>query len=160
MEISIIMGSKSDLSLVRNGTELLDEFGIDYEMKILSAHRTPRELVSYVEGLANRGVKVVIAVAGKAAALPGVIAAHTDLPVIGVPVETSLLGLDSLFSIVQMPGGIPVATMGIGKAGMVNGVLFAVHILSLHNDDIRAKLVEYRQRMTEKVLESQREIEN
>ncbi len=160
MEISIIMGSKSDLSLVRNGTAILDEFGIEYEMRILSAHRTPKQLVSYVEGLAGRGVKVVIAVAGKAAALPGVVAAHTNLPVIGVPVETSLLGLDSLFSIVQMPGGIPVATMGIGKAGMVNAALFAVHILSLHNEDIKAKLIEYRQRMADKVLESQRELEN
>ena len=160
MEISIIMGSKSDFPLVHNGTAILDEFGIEYEMRILSAHRTPKQLVSYVEGLAGRGVKVLIAVAGKAAALPGVVAAHTNLPVIGVPVETSLLGLDSLFSIVQMPGGIPVATMGIGKAGMVNAALFAVHILSLHNEDIKAKLIEYRQRMADKVLESQRELEN
>ncbi len=158
MQVAIIMGSKSDYPLVKEGEDLLKAFDVSYDVRILSAHRTPEALVEYVKSLKDNGVRVVIAVAGKAAALPGVVAAHTTLPVIGVPVETKLLGLDSLFSICQMPAGVPVATMGIGRSGMINAVLFAIQILAGEDPGLEQRLLAYREEMAQKVLLSEREI--
>ena len=153
--ISIIMGSKSDSAVVEKGEKVLKDLGVDYETKVYSAHRTPKELAAYVESLQNRGIKIVIAVAGKAAALPGVVAAHTILPVIGVPVETKLMGgLDSLLSISQMPSGIPVAAMGTGNSGMINAALFACHIIALEDPEIEKAILSYRKNAAESVLEA------
>ncbi|MFC1805050.1 5-(carboxyamino)imidazole ribonucleotide mutase [Candidatus Omnitrophota bacterium] len=150
--ISIIMGSKSDLDTVKSAIDVLGEFKVPFEIKVLSAHRTPKELVRYVEGAPKRGVKVFIAAAGMSAALAGVIAAHTTLPVIGIPIETkSLKGLDSLLSTVQMPGGIPVAGMAIGKAGAKNSALFALQILGVTDKKIKSKLASYKRAMGKKV---------
>ncbi len=157
MQVSIIMGSSSDYSLVREGEVILNDFGIEFEVKVLSAHRTPNELVEYVSSLKEKGIKLIIAVAGKAAALPGVVAAHTTIPVVGVPVQTSLLGIDSLLSICQMPSGVPVATMGIGKSGMINACLFAIHCLSVYDKVLEEKLLTYRRKMAEKVLNWKKE---
>lgn len=158
MQVSIIMGSKSDYALVKEGESILSTFDIKFEFRVLSAHRTPEALIEYVQGLKEKGVRVIIAVAGKAAALPGVVAAHTSIPVIGVPVETRLLGLDSLLSMCQMPAGIPVATMGIGKSGMINAALFAVHILASEDPSLEQKLIAYRENMAQEVLLSDQEI--
>lgn len=150
--ISIIMGSDSDLETLQETVKVLKDFKVDFDIKVLSAHRTPKELSAYVEAAPGKGVKVFIAAAGGAAALAGVIAAHTTLPVIGIPIETkSLSGLDSLFSTVQMPGGIPVATMAIGKAGAKNAALFALGILGTSDSKISAKLAEYKQNMRAKI---------
>ena len=131
-KISIIMGSQSDLETLRETINILQEFKVSFEARVLSAHRTPKELENYVEAAPKKGTKVFIAAAGGAAALAGVVAAHTTLPVIGIPIETSSLkGLDSLLSTVQMPGGIPVASMAIGKAGAKNAALFALEILAI-----------------------------
>ncbi len=158
MQVAIIMGSKSDYSLVKEGEAILTAFDVKFETKVLSAHRTPEALVDYVSSLKDRGVQVIIAVAGKAAALPGVVAAHTTIPVIGVPVETKLLGIDSLLSICQMPAGVPVATMGIGRSGMINAALFCIHILASDDPGLEQKLIAYRQEMAEKVFLSEKEI--
>jgi phosphoribosylaminoimidazole carboxylase PurE protein len=153
--ISIIMGSQSDLETVNEAINVLKEFKVGFEVKILSAHRTPKELAKYVEGAAKKGTKVFIAAAGGAAALAGVVAAHTALPVIGIPIETkSLKGLDSLLSTVQMPGGIPVASMAIGKAGAKNAALFALAILGAFDKKIAKKLSAYKKVMCAKVLQA------
>lgn len=153
--ISIIMGSESDLEIVREGINLLKEFKVDFEVKVLSAHRTPKELVEYVEAAGKSSAKVFIAAAGGSAALAGVIAAHTILPVIGIPIETkSLNGMDSLLSTAQMPAGIPVASMAIGKAGAKNAAIFALEILAVSDKNIQDKLKEYRQKMKTKILEA------
>jgi len=150
--ISVIMGSESDLETVQGGIDILKSFKVKVEVKVLSAHRTPKELVQYVEAAPKRGTKVFIAAAGGAAALAGVIAAHTTLPVIGIPIETSSLkGLDSLLSTVQMPAGIPVASMAIGKAGAKNAALFALEILATSDKAIEAKLKKYKADMREKI---------
>ncbi|MDD4899545.1 MAG: 5-(carboxyamino)imidazole ribonucleotide mutase [Candidatus Omnitrophica bacterium] len=150
--ISIIMGSQSDLETLQETINLLKEFRVGFEAKVLSAHRTPKELAQYVEAASKKGVKVFIAAAGGAAALAGVIAAHTTLPVIGIPIETkSLQGMDSLLSTVQMPAGIPVASMAIGKAGAKNAALFALEILGTVDKTIAAKLLKYKQGMREKI---------
>ncbi len=150
--ISIIMGSQSDLDTVQEAINVLKEFKVAYTAKVLSAHRTPKELAKYVEIASKKGTKVFIAAAGGAAALAGVIAAHTTLPVIGIPIETaSLKGLDSLLSTVQMPGGIPVAGMAIGKAGAKNAALFALAILGITNRSIQAKLIDYKKDMAAKI---------
>jgi 5-(carboxyamino)imidazole ribonucleotide mutase len=155
--VSIVMGSKSDAGVMDAAAKILDQFGIGFEMRIISAHRTPDRAVEYGRSLRDRGVKIVIAGAGKAAHLPGVVAALTTLPVIGVPMETSDLGgLDSLLSIVQMPGGIPVATTAIGKHGAKNAGLLAVEILALANQDLTEKLAGYRAEMTKAVEEDDR----
>ncbi len=155
--VSIVMGSKSDAQIMNAGGGILDEFGVPYEMRVISAHRTPDRAVEYGRGLAERGVRVVIAGAGKAAHLPGVIAALTTLPVIGVPMQTSDLGgLDSLLSIVQMPGGIPVATVSIGKHGARNAGLLAVEILALGDSALADKLAAYRADMARAVEEDDR----
>ncbi|MFA5144623.1 MAG: 5-(carboxyamino)imidazole ribonucleotide mutase [Candidatus Omnitrophota bacterium] len=150
--ISIIMGSQSDLEIVSEAVNILKEFKVGFEIKILSAHRTPRELSAYVEAAPKRGVKVFIAAAGGAAALAGVVASHTALPVVGIPIETkSLKGLDSLLSTVQMPAGIPVACMAIGKAGARNAALFSLEILGIRNKKISLKMRRYKKEMAAKV---------
>jgi len=151
-KISIIMGSESDLETVQGAIGLLKEFKVGFEVKVLSAHRSPKELAEYVEQAPKKGTKVFIAAAGGAAALAGVVAAHTTLPVIGIPIETkSLKGLDSLLSTVQMPPGIPVASMAIGKSGAKNAALFAVAILGLSDKRLQAKLTHYRKTMRVKI---------
>lgn len=150
--VSIIMGSQSDLEIVQEAIDLLREFKTGFEVKILSAHRTPRELAGYVERAPKKGVKVFIAAAGGAAALAGVVAAHTTLPVIGIPIETkSLKGLDSLLSTVQMPAGIPVASMAIGKAGAKNAAIFALEVLGIRDASISLKLRAYKKSMRTKI---------
>lgn len=143
--ISIVMGSKSDLSTVQGAIDILKEFKVGFDVKVLSAHRTPKELAGYVEKSAQKDTKVFIAAAGGAAALAGVIAAHTTLPVIGIPIETSSLnGLDSLLSTVQMPAGIPVGCVAIGKSGAKNAALFALEILAINDKKITAQLKQAR----------------
>ena len=131
VKVSIVMGSKSDLPTMGEASKMLKEFGVEYEVRVLSAHRTPKETAEYAAGLKARGIEVVIAGAGGAAHLAGVIASETTLPVIGVPIQTKALGgLDSLLSIVQMPGGIPVATTAIGNAGAKNAGILAVQMMA------------------------------
>ncbi|AMR49422.1 MULTISPECIES: 5-(carboxyamino)imidazole ribonucleotide mutase [Bacillus] len=151
----IIMGSTSDWETMKHACDILDELHIPYEKQVVSAHRTPDLMFEYAESARDRGLKVIIAGAGGAAHLPGMTAAKTTLPVIGVPVQTkSLNGLDSLLSIVQMPGGVPVATTAIGKAGAVNAGLLAAQILSAFDDDIADKLEARRNATKQTVLES------
>ena len=151
--VGIIMGSKSDLETMQESMKVLDELQISYEAHVVSAHHTPDKMFEYAELARERGIKVIIAGAGGAAHLPGMVAAKTTLPVIGVPVQSRTLnGIDSLLSIVQMPGGIPVATVAIGKAGAKNAGLLAASILSTSNATITKKLDEYREEMTESVL--------
>jgi 5-(carboxyamino)imidazole ribonucleotide mutase len=151
--VGIIMGSKSDWETMKNASDTLARFGVPHECRVLSAHRTPVEMTSWAEGAEARGIEVVIAGAGGAAHLPGIAAAHTTLPVLGVPVESaSLKGLDSLLSIVQMPGGIPVATLAIGKPGATNAALLAVAILAGRRPELREKLREFRKEQAKKVL--------
>jgi 5-(carboxyamino)imidazole ribonucleotide mutase len=153
--VGVIMGSTSDWETMRHATETLDELGVAYEKRVVSAHRTPRLLFEYASAAAGRGLKVLIAGAGGAAHLPGMTASLTCLPVLGVPVETKALqGLDSLCSIVQMPGGIPVATFAIGSAGAVNAGLFAASILALGDPAVARALAERRSAQTRKVLKS------
>jgi 5-(carboxyamino)imidazole ribonucleotide mutase len=148
--VAVIMGSISDRGTMEKATELLDELGIYYEIKVLSAHRTPDLLFEYIEQIEEKGYKVIIAGAGGAAHLPGVIASQTLLPVIGVPIETKVMGgLDSLLSMVQMPGGVPVATMGIGNAK--NAGLMAARILAINNVELRKKLENYKKAMVQKI---------
>ncbi len=143
-EISIILGSKSDLDFIKPAEDLLKKLDVEYELKILSAHRTPEKLEEYVKKAESNGIKIIIAAAGGAAALPGVVASFTDLPVIGIPVPTKYLnGIDSLLSILQMPKGIPVATMAIGSQAPINSVLYALKILSLTDKKYREKLNSY-----------------
>ena len=151
-KIAIIMGSKSDLEVMNEAVNMLKEFGIEHEMKVLSAHRAPKDVAEYSENAAANGFKVIIAGAGAAAALPGVIAAHTTLPVIGVPIDsTSLKGIDALLSIVQMPSGIPVACMAIGKTGAKNAGLFAIEILAAGDKALEKKLQDYKKELADKV---------
>lgn len=155
VEIGIIMGSTSDWETMKHACDILDELHVPYEKKVVSAHRTPDLMFEYAETAKERGLKVIIAGAGGAAHLPGMVAAKTIVPVIGVPVESkSLKGMDSLLSIVQMPGGVPVATVSIGKAGAVNAGLLAAQILGTENKDISERLEKRRNEMKEKVLES------
>ncbi len=153
-KISIIIGSESDLETVKAGIDILKEFRADFTVKVLSAHRTPKELAKYVEECAKKGTKVFIAAAGGAAALAGVIASHTTLPVIGIPIETkSLKGLDSLLSTVQMPAGIPVAAMAIGSSGAKNAALFSLEILGAYDKSISAKLNRHKKAMRLKITQ-------
>lgn len=155
VKISIIMGSQSDLDTVSETVRLLKEFKANFEIKVLSAHRTPKELAQYVEAAPGRGVKVFIAAAGMSAALAGVIAAHTALPVIGIPIESkSLKGLDSLLSTAQMPPGIPVACMSIGKAGAKNAALFALEVLGISDAKVSARLLDYKKQMRLKIKQT------
>jgi len=154
-QVGVIMGSKSDWETMSLACEMLETFNIPYEKKVVSAHRTPDLMFEYAEGARERGIKVIIAGAGGAAHLPGMVAAKTTLPVIGVPVQSKALnGLDSLLSIVQMPGGIPVATVAIGTAGAKNAGLLAVQILSSFDDSLAKELEEYRLEMKAQAIES------
>jgi phosphoribosylaminoimidazole carboxylase PurE protein len=151
--ISIIIGSQSDLETVKETINLLKEFKVGFEIKVLSAHRTPKELAKYVEEAPKRGIRVFIAAAGGAAALAGVVAAHSTLPVIGIPIETkSLKGLDSLLSIAQMPAGVPVAAMAIGRAGAKNAGLLALEILGTTDKKMQGKLRTYKKQMKAKII--------
>jgi 5-(carboxyamino)imidazole ribonucleotide mutase len=148
--VGVVMGSSSDWETLRAAVEILAEFGIAHEAKVVSAHRMPDEMFAYAEGAAARGLKAIIAGAGGAAHLPGMLAAKTTVPVLGVPVESrALKGVDSLYSIVQMPKGVPVATFAIGAAGAANAALFAVAILASGDTALRAKLDAYRQRQSD-----------
>ena len=152
--VGIIMGSQSDWETMRNASETLETLGVAYETKIVSAHRTPDRLVSYAKSAKERGLQVIIAGAGGAAHLPGMAAAMTPLPVLGVPVESKALkGMDSLLSIVQMPGGVPVATLAIGKAGAINAGLLAASIIALHDDAVAGALDAWRAKQTDAVAE-------
>ena len=154
--ISVVMGSKSDWDVMQHAVAILDEFHIAHEAKVVSAHRTPDLLFQFAEQAEARGIQCIIAGAGGAAHLPGMIAAKTTLPVLGVPVNSRhLQGLDSLLSIVQMPKGIPVATFAIGEAGAANAGLFAVALLAVNNSVLRTQLGEYRQKQAESVLTSE-----
>jgi 5-(carboxyamino)imidazole ribonucleotide mutase len=151
--VGLVMGSKSDWATMQHAAELLDQLHIPYEKKIVSAHRTPDLLFEYGANAQTRGLKIIIAGAGGAAHLPGMLAAKTALPVLGVPVQSKVLnGLDSLLSIVQMPAGVPVATFAIGEAGAKNAALFAASILSLQDEKIAKALQDYRQQQTDAVL--------
>jgi 5-(carboxyamino)imidazole ribonucleotide mutase len=150
--VGIIMGSTSDWPTMEHAARTLEDFGVAWEAEVVSAHRTPDKLFSYAQSARSRGLKCIIGGAGGAAHLPGMTAAITDLPVLGVPVEShALKGMDSLLSIVQMPGGIPTATFAIGKAGAINAALFAVAMLAGENPDLLAKLQAFRQKQNETV---------
>jgi len=154
------MGSRSDWATLKRAAEVLAEFGVSHECEIVSAHRTPGKLAEYAAVAAERGLKLIIAGAGGAAHLPGMMAAQTHLPVFGVPVESSMLrGVDSLLSIVQMPAGVPVGTLAIGPAGAANAALLAIAVLALDDAELRGKLLDYRRRQTEKVLQDKPEPE-
>lgn len=154
--VSVVMGSTSDWPTMAKAHEILESFGVDHECKVVSAHRTPAWLTQFATTAEERGVQVVIAGAGGAAHLPGMVAAQTRLPVIGVPVQSRALnGLDSLLSIVQMPGGVPVATVAIGEAGAKNAGLLAVSILALGDPELARKLEDFRRKQTEAVLEQE-----
>lgn len=151
--VGVVMGSRSDWATLERAAQVLDEFGVPHACEVVSAHRTPDRLADYAKAAAARGLKVIVAGAGGAAHLPGMLAAHTHLPVLGVPVESSLLrGVDSLLSIVQMPAGVPVGTLAIGPAGATNAALLAIAILALDDESLRQKLVAYRARQTARVL--------
>src|SRR5271165_2573941 len=150
--VGVIMGSKSDWDTMRHAVEILETFGVPCEKRIVSAHRTPALLAEYASTAEGRGLEVIVAGAGGAAHLPGMAAANTLLPVLGVPVEShALKGMDSLLSIVQMPGGIPVGTLAIGKSGAQNAALLAVAILSNHDPELREKLRRFREEQTARV---------
>jgi len=152
--VAIIMGSQSDWETMKNAADTLDALGVSYEARIISAHRTPDRLVAFSKGARDEGFKVIIAGAGGAAHLPGMAAAMTPLPVFGVPVQSrALSGQDSLLSIVQMPAGIPVGTLAIGKAGAVNAALLAAAVLALFDEDLADRLDEWRERQTATVAE-------
>jgi 5-(carboxyamino)imidazole ribonucleotide mutase len=152
--VGVIMGSSSDWETMQHAAQMLEQLGVPHEVEVVSAHRTPDKLFAYAEGAAARGLEVVIAGAGGAAHLPGMVAAKTALPVLGVPVESKALsGLDSLLSIVQMPAGVPVATLAIGRAGAVNAALLAASILGLKHRKIAASLAAQRRQQTDAVLE-------
>ncbi len=157
--VEIVIGSDSDITIMEEAEKILKEFKIPYSVRIISAHRTPDIAAKYSKNLLNRGVKVIIAGAGAAAHLAGVIASHTTIPVIGVPLNTSpLSGLDSLLSTVQMPGGVPVATMAIGKAGAKNAALFAVQILSLGEKKMNEALKNYKKKIADEVTEKDKKL--
>lgn len=158
--VGVIMGSTSDWGTMKHTCDILEDLAIPFEKKVVSAHRTPDYMFQYAEEATERGLKVIIAGAGGAAHLPGMVAAKTALPVIGVPIESKTLkGIDSLLSIVQMPGGVPVATVAIGKAGAVNAGLFAAEILATYNSDISQVLAERREKIRQMVMESSDELE-
>jgi 5-(carboxyamino)imidazole ribonucleotide mutase len=151
--VAVVMGSTSDWETLRHAAEMLEKFGVAHERKVVSAHRTPELMAEFAREACGRGIQVIIAGAGGAAHLPGMIAAHTPLPVLGVPVESKMLrGVDSLLSIVQMPAGIPVGTLAIGEAGAKNAGLLAVSILALKDPELRAALDRFREHQTSSVL--------
>ena len=153
IQVAIIMGSASDWDVMSNASKLLDKFGIEHESRVLSAHRTPKQLEEFIVEAEKNGIQVFIAGAGLAAALPGVVAAQTTIPVIGVPlIAGSLDGMDALMAIVQMPPGIPVGTVAIGKPGAINAALYAISIMALKDESLAKQLKNYRAEQAEKVL--------
>lgn len=159
-EVSVIMGSKSDWPTMKHACQILDQFNVSYDKHVISAHRMPKEMYEFAQFAEKNGTKVIIAGAGMAAHLPGMTAANTVIPVIGVPGQTKALGgMDSLLSIVQMPTGIPVATTAIGSAGASNAALLALEILGIGNEKIRQQLKDYRQKMHDKAKESGAELD-
>lgn len=159
-DVAIVMGSISDLPTMQNSIDILQQLGVSYERFVISAHRMPREMIDFSENAIDNGFKVIIAGAGGAAHLPGMIAASTILPVIGVPVESkSLNGMDSLLSIVQMPGGVPVATMSIGKAGAVNAAIMATKICAINNEQYSKSLLDFKKEMHDNSVESEKRFE-
>src|SRR3990170_211903 len=158
--VGIVMGSSSDIEIMEEAAKVLKDFGIPYEMTIASAHRSPKRTTEYAKSAVERGLEIIIAGAGSAAHLAGVIASETILPIIGVPIDSSpLRGLDSLLSTVQMPAGIPVATMAIGKAGARNAGIFAAEILATKHPEILEKLINYRRRMAENIEKEAKKLE-
>jgi 5-(carboxyamino)imidazole ribonucleotide mutase len=152
--VGVIMGSKSDWETMQHAVKVLQDFAVPHEAKVVSAHRTPQWMAEYAQGAEHRGIEVIIAGAGGAAHLPGMVAAHTHLPVLGVPVESAILkGVDSLLSIVQMPAGVPVGTLAIGKAGATNAGLLAVSILALKRPDLRDQLKKFRHDQTQRIMQ-------
>jgi 5-(carboxyamino)imidazole ribonucleotide mutase len=152
-QVAVIMGSKSDWETMKHAVELLERFGIPSEHRVVSAHRTPDLMVEFAKGAADRGIQVIIAGAGGAAHLPGMVAAHTHLPVLGVPVQSRMLsGWDSLLSIAQMPGGVAVGTLAIGESGAKNAAILATSILALHDEKAREALLAFRKAQTAEVL--------
>ena len=151
--VGVVMGSRSDWATLQRAADILHQFGVPHACEVVSAHRTPEKLAAYAASAADRGLRVIIAGAGGAAHLPGMLAAQTHLPVLGVPVESSMLrGVDSLLSIVQMPAGVPVGTLAIGPAGAANAALLAVSILALDDATLRGRLLAYRAEQTARVL--------
>lgn len=160
VQVGVIMGSASDWDTMKKACDVLEELGVPYEKQVASAHRTPQLVTEYASGAAERGLQVIIAGAGGAAHLAGVIAAQTDLPVIGVPIQSQALsGMDSLLSTVQMPGGIPVATMAIGGAGATNAGLFAARIIALSDPELRERLLARTRAMADAVLASNEKLQ-
>jgi len=157
-QVTIIMGSTSDMPVMEGAAKILNDFGIPFEIHALSAHRTPEEVEKFAKGASERGIKVIIAAAGMAAHLPGVIASMTTLPVIGVPIKASLEGLDSLLSIVQMPSGIPVATVGINAAQ--NAGILAAQIIATGNKDVAAELARFKESLKKKVVQANEDLKN
>ena len=155
-KVSIIMGSTSDLGVMEKAAQLFDEFEIPFEMNALSAHRTPEEVEIFAKGAKDRGIKVIIAGAGMAAHLPGVIAAMTPLPVIGVPINASLSGFDSILAILQMPPGIPVATVAVD--GALNAAILAVQMMAIGDAELMNKLVEYKQNLKKKIVKANKDL--
>jgi 5-(carboxyamino)imidazole ribonucleotide mutase len=155
-QVSIIMGSTSDLPIMEKAAKLLDEFEVPFEINALSAHRTPKEVEEFAAHAQERGIKVIIAAAGMAAALPGVIAAQTTLPVIGVPISSKLDGVDALLSIVQMPPGIPVATVGIDAA--LNAAILALQMLALSDENVANRLATYKSNLKQKIVDANAEL--
>ena len=155
-QVSIIMGSTSDLPVMEKAAALLDEFGIPFEMNALSAHRTPREVETFATGAQARSIRVIIAAAGMAAHLPGVIASMTTVPVIGVPIKSTLEGMDALLAIVQMPPGIPVATVGINAS--LNAAILAVQMLAIGDPALQARLADYKERLKQKIVAANAEL--
>jgi 5-(carboxyamino)imidazole ribonucleotide mutase len=153
--VGVIMGSKSDWPTMKNAVEMLEQFGVDHEVQVVSAHRTPDLMFDYASSALDRGLKVIIAGAGGAAHLPGMVAAKTIVPVLGVPVQSrALSGQDSLLSIAQMPGGIPVGTLAIGEAGAKNAGILAAQIIANEDEAVRAKVAAFRDKQTQDVLEN------
>ena len=159
VDITIIMGSDSDLPHLEHGIRLLQDFGVPFSVEVSSAHRTPERTVSLIRQFEKAGGKIIIAAAGGAAHLPGVIAAHTRLPVLGVPIPSILNGMDSLYSMVQMPGGIPTAVFGIGKSGGTNAVLFALQILALERPELAERLDAFREEQRRNVETKSRQLQ-
>jgi 5-(carboxyamino)imidazole ribonucleotide mutase len=152
-QVGIIMGSRSDWETMKHAADTLDELGVRFETKVVSAHRTPDLMVEYAKSAADRGLRVIVAGAGGAAHLPGMTASHTSLPVLGVPVESKALkGMDSLLSIVQMPAGVPVGALAIGRSGAINAALLAAEIVALDDPHVRERVLAFRQTQTESVL--------
>ena len=159
-QVSIVMGSDSDWPTLKSGAELLDSFGVRYEVRVISAHRTPDEAADYAKKAEKRGIKVIIAAAGGAAHLGGVLAAHTTLPVLGVPVKGGALnGIDALLAIVQMPAGIPVPTLTLGSAGPINAAIFAVQILALSSKVLAGKMKKYKRSLKTKVTRGNKAVQ-